>query len=631
MPEQDPLAMDPESMRRLGYRVVDLLVERAQEMGSSPVLRTGTPEEMAALLDEPVPEVPQSEDKVLDDLFTKVLPFIGRFDHPRFFAYIPGAGTWPAALADLVASATNIDTGEWREASGPSQVELTVLRWFAEWIGYPPDAGGVLVSGGSAANMQALAVAREALVGPMNERVVVYVGDAAHSSVARGARALGFRPDQLRIIRTDPDHGLRAEAVARAMDADIRQGRSPLAVVAAGGATSTGAVDPFAELSGLCRERNVWLHVDAAYGGFATLTERGRRQLDGMALADSVTLDPHKWLSMPFEVGCLMVREGALLRSAFEIVPEYLMDTQLVAPDVNFANRGLQLTRGARALKVWLSLKYFGVDAFRRAIDRSLDLALLAQERIEASGTLELMTPVSLGVLTFRRRFPGVTDEDEIERCNAELVRLLAQGGVGLVSSTRLHGRYMIRFCVMNHTSGPDDVVRVLDWLGSAELPDAEPRATRRRERASETGMRQAWLAGSSLDAAGLTAIPLFQELAADQAERLLAVVREQRVDPGDVVVREWEYGKLFYVVLEGLVEVRFGDEVVATLGPGDFFGENAALDWGAGYGYARTASVVAAASTILLLIQGGVLDELYRTVPDVERRLRAAMRERIG
>ena len=154
MPEQDPLAMDPESMRRLGYRVVDLLVERAREMGSSPVLRTGTPEEMAALLDEPVPEAPQSEDTVLDDLFTKVLPFIGRFDHPRFFAYIPGAGTWPAALADLVASATNIDTGEWREASGPSQVELTVLRWFAEWIGYPPDAGGVLVSGGSAANMR---------------------------------------------------------------------------------------------------------------------------------------------------------------------------------------------------------------------------------------------------------------------------------------------------------------------------------------------------------------------------------------------------------------------------------------------------------------------------------------------
>ena len=631
MPPAGPLAMDPESMRRLGYRVVDLLVERARRMEESPVLRTGTPAEMESLLDEPTPEAAQSEDRVLDDLFTKVLPFIGRFDHPRFFAYIPGAGTWPAALADLVASAANIDAGEWREASGPSQVELTVLRWFTEWIGYPSGAAGVLVSGGSAANMQALAVAREALVGPMDDRVVVYVGDVAHSSVARGARALGFRPDQVRIVQTDHGFRLRADTVASAMDADIRQGRSPLAVVAAGGATSTGIVDPFSELSTLCRERNVWLHVDAAYGGFAVLTERGRHQLDGMALADSITLDPHKWLSMPFEVGCLMVREGELLRSAFEIVPEYLKETQLVAPDVNFANRGLQLTRGARALKVWLSLKYFGADAFRRAIDRSLDLAALAQERIERSQSLELITPVSLGVLTFRRRFPWANDEDEIERCNAELVRLLAESGVGLLSSTRLRGTYVIRLCVMNHTSGPDDVRQVLDWVEAADVSAAGPEAARRPERASETGTRQAWLAGSSLDPEALTAIPLFRTLTAEQSERLLAVARQQRVQPGEVVLREWEYGKLFFVILEGAVDVRAGEDVVATLGPGDFFGENAALDWGAGYGYARTASVVAAEQTRLLVVQGAVLDELYRTVPDVERQLRVAMRERTG
>ncbi len=631
MPPEGSLAMDPESMRRLGYRVVDLLVERARLMDGSPVLRTASRAEMEALLGEPVPESAQSEDRVLDDLFTKVLPFIGRFDHPRFFAYVPGAGTWPAALADLVASATNIDAGEWREASGPSQVELTVLRWFAEWIGYPTDAGGVLVSGGSTANMQALAVAREALVGPMDERVVVYVGDVAHSSVARGARALGFRPDQVRIIQTDRDYRLRADALARAMEADIAQGRTPLAVVAAGGATSTGAVDPFVELAELCRERNVWLHVDAAYGGFAVLTERGRGQLDGIASADSITLDPHKWLFMPFEVGCLMVREGGLLRSAFEIVPEYLRETQMTAPDVNFANRGLQLTRGARSLKVWLSLKYFGVDAFRRAIDRSLDLAELAQERIERSEALELITPVSLGVLTFRRRFPWANDEEEHERCNAELVRLLADSGLGLLSSTRLRGRYVIRFCVLNHTSGPDDVVRVLDWVESAAVALAGPRPTQRPERASETGMRQAWLAGSSLDAEALTAIPLFQTLTVEQSEGLLAVAREQRVEPGEEVLREWEYGKLFYVILEGAVEVRASEHVVATLGPGDFFGENAALDWGAGYGYARTASVVAAARTRLLAVQGAVLDELFRTVPDVERQLQAAIRERIG
>jgi aromatic-L-amino-acid/L-tryptophan decarboxylase len=423
MEPDDPLGMDPEAMRRLGYEVVDRLVARAERMDASPTLRTVPREAIAALLDEPVPERSQPVARVLDELFEHVLPFLGRFDHPRFFAYIPGAGTWPAALADLVASAANIDAGEWREAIGPTQVELIVLGWFADWIGYPSGAEGILVSGGSAANLQGLAVAREALAGPMSDRIVVYVGDAAHSSVARGARALGFRPEQVRVLQTDERFRLRAATLAAAMDADRRDGRLPLAVVAAGGATNTGAVDPLVELAELCRERNVWLHVDAAYGGFAVLTERGRRQLEGLELADSITLDPHKWLAMPFEVGCLMVREGHQLRSAFEIVPEYLKDSQLVEAEVNLANRGLQLTRGARALKVWMSLKMFGVDAFRRAIDRSLDLAVFAQECIERSEQLEIVTPVALGVLTFRRRFPGIADEDVLERLNAKLIR----------------------------------------------------------------------------------------------------------------------------------------------------------------------------------------------------------------
>jgi glutamate/tyrosine decarboxylase-like PLP-dependent enzyme len=630
MEPDDPLAMDPEAMRRLGYEVVDRLVVRAERMDASPALRTSPRRTIAKLLDEPPPERPQPVDQVLDELFENVLPFLGRFDHPRFFAYVPGAGTWPAALADLVASAANIDAGEWREAAGPSQVELTVLGWFAEWIGYPSGAEGILVSGGSAANLQGLAVAREALAGPMSDRIVVYVGDVAHSSIARGARALGFRPEQVRVLPTDERFRLRAATAAAAMDADRREGRLPLAVVAAGGATNTGAVDPFVELAELCRERNVWLHVDAAYGGFAVLTERGRRQLDGLELADSVTLDPHKWLAMPFEVGCLMVREGHQLRSAFEIVPEYLKDTQLMEAEVNLANRGLQLTRGARALKVWMSLKVFGVDAFRRAIDRSLDLAVFAQECIERSEHLEIVTPVTLGVLTFRRRFPGISDEDELERLNARLIRSLAESGVGLVSSTRLRGRYVIRFCVLNHTSGKQDVLRVLDWLDSADVPtDRDPMPA--VERASETGIRQSWLAGPTMTPEDLVAIPLFQTLTEDRCVSLLAVSQEQRLAPGEIVIREWEYGKLFFVVLEGAMDVLSGDQVIGVLQAGDFFGENAALDWGAGYSYARTASVRAREPARLLVIPGAVLDDLRRTGADVERRLLAAIRERLG
>ena len=188
---------------------------------------------------------------------------------------------------------------------GPSQLELTVLDWFRDWIGYPAGAAGVLVSGGSAANLTAIACAREALVGPMSPRIVAYTSDQTHSSLARAARHLGFRPDQIRVLPTDEAFRLRPADVAAAMDADVAAGRLPFLVSANAGTTSTGAVDPLPELAAICRERGVWLHVDGAYGAFAVLTERGRAALAGLALADSVTLDPHKWLAMPFEVGCL--------------------------------------------------------------------------------------------------------------------------------------------------------------------------------------------------------------------------------------------------------------------------------------------------------------------------------------
>jgi glutamate/tyrosine decarboxylase-like PLP-dependent enzyme len=627
--DDDPLAMEPEAMRRLGYAVVDRLVERAQGMRDAPVLRTAGRAELEALLHRPPPEAPDPPEAILDDLFDEVLAHTGRFDHPRFFAYIPGSGTWPAALADLVASAANIDAGEWREAAGPSQVELTVLSWFRTWLGYPGDAEGVLVSGGSTANLQALAVAREALVGPMSDRLVVYVGDAAHSSVARGARALGFRPDQVRVLMTDADHRLRAPAVAAAMDADVREGRLPFAVVAAGGTTSTGAVDPFHELAELTRERNVWLHVDAAYGGFAVLTDRGRSRLDGIELADSITLDPHKWLYMPFEVGCLMVRQGPLLSQAFEVIPEYLRDAQLEG-GVNLAQRGLQLTRAARALKVWTAIRSFGVDAFRRAIDRSLDLAEEAQDRIQRSVELELVTPAELGIVTFRRRFAGVDDEDELEDRHRAVVDELAASGLGLVSSTRLRGRFVLRLCPMNHTSTSEDVRMVLDAIARMD-PRPEPRRPSVTGRATESGVAQRWLVGPEAAEDGILATPLFEGLAATARARLGTASREERVAAGETVVREAEYGTLFYVVLEGRLEVMIGDRPIRALTRGDFFGENAALDWGAGYGYARTASVVAAEPSTLLAIPGPVLAELVRDDEDLRRRLRAAIRERIG
>src|SRR5206468_111344 len=242
--------------------------------------------------------------------------------HPGYFAFIPASSTFPGALGDLIASALDIDVGSWMSAAGPSQVELVVLDWFKGWIGYPAQAAGILVSGGSAANVTALACAREALLGPMSDRVVAYTSDQTHSSVAKAARLLGFRPDQVRILPTDGEHRLRLDALIGAIDADAEDGRQPLLVSANAGSTNTGAIDQLVELSAICRERGMWLHADAAYGGFAALTDRGRDRLAGLELADSVTLDPHKWLYQPIECGCLLVREGHLLQDGFQLNPD---------------------------------------------------------------------------------------------------------------------------------------------------------------------------------------------------------------------------------------------------------------------------------------------------------------------
>src|SRR6266545_1140452 len=285
--ETDPLRLDGQTMRDLGHKTVDLLVDWL-EAEDAPPLRRAEPAEMRERLSGPPPDDPEPFEEILAGLARDVLPFASRVHHPRFLAFIPGSGTWPGALGDFVSSAANLYAGSWMESAGPTQVELEVLRWFCSWLGYPESASGVLVSGGSAANMTALACARERLSGAMAPELVVYLPDEAHSSLARAARILGFGPSQVRVLPVDAEHRLSPRELAAAMRADAAAGLRPLLVAANAGATNTGAVDPLAELADVAHEHGAWLHVDAAYGGFSVLTERGRSRLAGIELADSI-------------------------------------------------------------------------------------------------------------------------------------------------------------------------------------------------------------------------------------------------------------------------------------------------------------------------------------------------------
>ena len=611
----DPLGLDSQTMRELGYRTVDLLVERLERERDGPPLRRATPTEMRERLHGPPPEQPEPFDEILERLERDVLPFASRDGHPRFFGFVPFAGTWPGALGDLIASGSNLYAGSWMESAGVSQVELEVLGWFKDWIGYPPDAAGSLVSGGSAGNLTALACAREALAGPMRDDLVLYVSDQAHSSIARAARMLGFRPEQVRVLPSDERFQLAPETLRAAITADLARSLTPFCAVAQGGATNTGSVDPLEGLAEVCREHGAWLHVDAAYGGFAALADPGL--LPALAQADSVTLDPHKWLYQPFECGCVLVRDGQALHNAFEILPDYLRDAEADAEEVNFCDLGLQLTRSARALKIWVSLRYFGLEAFREAIRRSLEVAAAAARRVEESQILELMAPPSLGVVCFRRR-------DLDEASNAGLVSALERSGTGLISTTRLHGRFALRMCVLNHQSTPEDVEAVLAFLETAEPQAPEPA----RER--HPSIVSAWPGLPQADLPSLRELPLFAGLEPGQAAQVAARASLREVARGEPVIEQWDLGAEFFVIVEGTATVTVDGQQARELGRGDFFGELRALEWGAGYAYPRLASVLATSPLRLLVFPEGVLAQLVERYPALDRVIREAVAERL-
>jgi glutamate/tyrosine decarboxylase-like PLP-dependent enzyme len=577
----DSLALDAARMRELGYRTVDALVAWLEADG--PPLARATPAEMRERLHEPLSEEPSDFGGLLDRLFADVLPYSSRSAHPRFFAFVPFAGTWPGALGDFVAAAANVYAGSWMESAGPSQLELEVLGWFRDWVGYPESAAGILTTGGSASNLAALACARERLAPGERADAVVYVSDQGHSSIARAARVLGLGAGQLRVLPVAADRRLEPGALAAALRVDRDAGRRPAIVVANGGATSTGAVDPLDELADVCAEHGAWLHVDAAYGGFAVLTERGAAALAGLERADSITLDPHKWLYQPYECGALLVRDGDELTRAFAIASDYLRDATTGGDEVNFSDRGLQLTRVSRAFKVWLSLRTFGLGAFRAAIDRCLDLAAHAGELVRASPTLELATPPALGIVCFHR-----TDlaEDDVDG----LVAALERSGRGLVSTTRVDGERVLRMCILNHTTTEADVAEVIEFLATATPESAAPL----RERDETVAV-----------------------------EELARLATRRRASAGETIVERWETSDDLFVVARGELEVSIDGDPVRTLGAGDLFGEIGALGWDGDYARPRSATVTARTDVELDVVAGDALRALLAERPALENQLR--------
>jgi glutamate/tyrosine decarboxylase-like PLP-dependent enzyme len=450
----DPLSLPPDELRRLGHDVWDRLVDRWEALDEQPPIAPADPRWSQASI-APCSDGPSDPQQAIDELFDRILPRGQRPDHPRFFARIGSPSNPISVLADLIGAGHNTFAGSWTGGAGASAVELATLDWLREWMGMPEGTEGVLVSGGSVGTLAALAAAAHDRVDD-RDQATAYAQEHTHAAVTKAWRILGFNPANLRVLKADPDHRLQPAAVDAALRIDRAAGLEPFAVIGTAGTTSTGSVDPLADLADLAQREGLWFHVDGAYGAPARLTPRGKDLLTGIERADSLVLDPHKWLFQPYEIGALLVRRPYLLQHTFTLDGHYLRDTH--GGVVEFRERGPQLTRGARALKLYLSLRVFGLDAFKAAIARGIALAEYAEQLLDADPEWEVSSPAMLAIVCFRRRGH---DDDQTDA----LVRAAVDDGYTAPSTTVLHGRTVARLCTINPRTTERDIEGTIERL----------------------------------------------------------------------------------------------------------------------------------------------------------------------
>ena len=458
------LRMSPEQMLDLANQTAELIVRRIENLPNEGAWVGEFRRDLEDQLMNPPPEESRSALKVIEEAAHEILPTALRLDHPRCFGFIPSQPTWPGILADFMVAGFNINQSSWLTSSGPSQLELVVIDWFRNWIGYPESAGGVLTSGGSAANLDGLVAARGAAGNP--ERGTLYMSEQSHSAIIKAARIMGLREECIRMIPTDEHFRMDMDALDEAVVKDRDAGLSPIAICANAGTSSCGAIDPLEAMADYCESQDIWLHVDAAHGGFAIVTEEGANVLRGIERADSIVLDAHKWFFQPYEVGGLMVKDLRTIECAFAGKCDILQDTIWGAGHPNFSDRGLQLSRSVRALKIWMSVQTFGMAAFRNAQLRGMELARRIEEYVADSSDLEMLAPVALGIACFRVN-PENTDldNDMLEKINKNVLARVFWEDRAFISSTRLGGSLALRMCVINYTTTWDEVHETLKTI----------------------------------------------------------------------------------------------------------------------------------------------------------------------
>lgn len=443
------LELSEARMRALAEQALEGVLGHLDGLADQPTDATQGGAALSRRLFEPLPERGTASEALLDTLFGETIPCSFATNGPGYLAYIPGGGLFHSAVADLIANAVNRYVGVWLAAPGLVQLEANVVRWFCQIVGYPPEAFGILTTGGSMANFSAVVSARVDRLPENFIKGTLYVSDQVHHSVTKAAGLAGFPAGNVRIVPSRDDFSLDLDALEAALTRDRKTGWQPFMVVGSAGTTNTGAVDDLQALGQLARREGVWFHVDGAYGAFFMLTQRGRRALRGIEAADSITLDPHKGLFLPYGTGALLVRDPGPLRRAHASRADYMPAMQPEGDFPDFCELSPELTRDFRGLRVWFPLKLHGIQPFRDNLEEKLELAHWATEQLRALPGFQIVAEPQLSIVAFRLVKPGL-DAEALGALNRELISRVNARGRVLISGTIVRGMQVARFCVLS-------------------------------------------------------------------------------------------------------------------------------------------------------------------------------------
>ncbi|MCF8281848.1 MAG: aminotransferase class V-fold PLP-dependent enzyme [Bacteroidales bacterium] len=464
---QNEETLDPENwddMRRLGHQMVEDMMDYLQHIRQAPVWRKPT-EAAKANLKKDLPTAPEDPSSIYEGFKSDILPFTKGNIHPRFWAWVQGTGTPLAVLAELLAAAMNPNVAIGDHAA--MYVDQQVIDWCKQMLGYPADASGMLVSGGSIANITALIVARNAYQDRLRKeglhavpgQMVLYASSETHSCNVKAAEVMGLGSDAVRKVQVNGQFQMDMDDLRQRIAEDRAAGLHPFCVVGNAGTVNTGAIDPLAEIAAICEAEKLWFHVDGAFGALAKLVPEYEAQLKPIEQADSLAFDLHKWMYMPYEVGCFLVKNAEVHRAAFASQPSYLLSHErgLAAGPDPYGNYGMELSRGFKSLKVWMSLKEHGIEKFRRLIRQNIAQAFYLESLIKKETLLELATPVTMNIACFRFKPNEGMDTEALNLLNKEILMRLHEQGLSAPSSTVIGGKYYIRMANVNHRSRKDD------------------------------------------------------------------------------------------------------------------------------------------------------------------------------